>query len=143
MLSKVSLRPSLSLLAVSAAGQVHAAGPGTPSLSPAAPNGVATGEVSGADGGGPRDSGRANAVTWGVFPGREVVQPTVVEFQSFLAWKDEAFAAWLEDWGLLYSEAPADMDADAVAAAKDVLQKVKTNCIVEHCAWLPAEVSME
>lgn len=32
-----------------------------------------------------------NAVTWGVFPGKEIVQPTIVESVSFLAWKDEAF----------------------------------------------------
>jgi methylenetetrahydrofolate reductase (NADPH) len=28
-----------------------------------------------------------NAVTWGVFPGKEIVQPTIVETVSFLAWK--------------------------------------------------------
>lgn len=28
-----------------------------------------------------------NAVTWGVFPGKEIVQPTVVEAISFMAWK--------------------------------------------------------
>lgn len=28
-----------------------------------------------------------NAVTWGVFPGKEVVQPTIVEAISFMAWK--------------------------------------------------------
>src|SRR4051812_38415369 len=33
-----------------------------------------------------------NAVTWGVFPNREVIQPTIVEISSFMAWKDEAFA---------------------------------------------------
>lgn len=32
-----------------------------------------------------------NAVTWGVFPGKEIVQPTIVETISFIAWKDEAF----------------------------------------------------
>lgn len=31
--------------------------------------------------------GRVNAVTWGVFPGREIVQPTVVDSQSFGIWK--------------------------------------------------------
>jgi ABC-type uncharacterized transport system involved in gliding motility auxiliary subunit len=29
----------------------------------------------------------ANAVTWGSFPGKEIVQPTVVEKVSFEAWK--------------------------------------------------------
>ena len=28
-----------------------------------------------------------NAVTWGVFPGKEVIQPTIVEAISFMAWK--------------------------------------------------------
>jgi methylenetetrahydrofolate reductase (NADPH) len=38
-----------------------------------------------------------NAVTWGVFPGKEIVQPTIVESISFLAWKDEAFRLGV-DW---------------------------------------------
>ena len=32
-----------------------------------------------------------NAVTWGCFPHCEILQPTIVESMSFLAWKDEAF----------------------------------------------------
>eukprot|EP01064_Diplonema_japonicum_P028827 TRINITY_DN4521_c1_g1_i1.p1 TRINITY_DN4521_c1_g1~~TRINITY_DN4521_c1_g1_i1.p1 ORF type:complete len:618 (+),score=163.08 TRINITY_DN4521_c1_g1_i1:70-1923(+) len=35
------------------------------------------------------------AVTWGVFPGKEIIQPTVVDTVSFLEWKKEAFALWL------------------------------------------------
>ncbi|KAF2730852.1 methylenetetrahydrofolate reduct [Polyplosphaeria fusca] len=38
-----------------------------------------------------------NAVTWGVFPGKEIVQPTIVETVSFLAWKDEFFRLG-QDW---------------------------------------------
>ncbi len=34
-----------------------------------------------------RAGAQVNAVTWGVFPAREVVQPTVVDPQSFLVWK--------------------------------------------------------
>merc|ERR1719355_566695 len=44
-----------------------------------------------------------NAVTWGVFPAREVMQPTVVDVTSFMAWKDEAFALWGE-WSSIYAE---------------------------------------
>lgn len=36
-------------------------------------------------------NGGPNAVTWGIYPGQEVIQPTIVEKISFLAWKDEAF----------------------------------------------------
>ncbi|KAF8532451.1 methylenetetrahydrofolate reductase-domain-containing protein [Gautieria morchelliformis] len=42
-----------------------------------------------------------NAVTWGVFPGKEVVQPTIVEAVSFMAWKDEAFELGYQ-WANLY-----------------------------------------
>ncbi|VDM48685.1 unnamed protein product [Toxocara canis] len=33
------------------------------------------------------------AVTWGVFPGCEIAQPTVVDPLSFHVWKDEAYEA--------------------------------------------------
>lgn len=36
---------------------------------------------------------RPNAVTWGVFPGREIVQPTVVDPVSFMFWKVRGGAA--------------------------------------------------
>lgn len=42
-----------------------------------------------------------NAVTWGVFPGKEIVQPTIVETISFLAWKDEAYQLGT-DWAKCY-----------------------------------------
>lgn len=35
--------------------------------------------------------GDVNAVTWGVFRGKEVIQPTVVDHQAFMIWKDECF----------------------------------------------------
>lgn len=44
-----------------------------------------------------------NAVTWGVFPGTELIQPTVVEAISFLAWKDEAFQLGAQ-WAALYTK---------------------------------------
>lgn len=44
------------------------------------------------------------AVTWGVFPGMQVKQPTVVDPESFLVWKDEAFNLWLSSWASLYEE---------------------------------------
>ncbi|CAK7263368.1 methylenetetrahydrofolate reductase 1 [Sporothrix epigloea] len=42
-----------------------------------------------------------NAVTWGVFPGKEIVTPTIVEEVSFRAWSEEAFGIWKE-WAALY-----------------------------------------
>ncbi|CAD2214328.1 methylenetetrahydrofolate reductase (NADPH) [Angomonas deanei] len=34
------------------------------------------------------------ALTWGVFPGREIIQPTIVSMDSFKAWSGEAFDMW-------------------------------------------------
>merc|ERR1711904_169002 len=48
-------------------------------------------------------SDSANAVTWGVFPSAEIRQPTVVDFNTFMAWKDEAFSLWGE-WSSIYAE---------------------------------------
>tara|TARA_Y100001960_G_scaffold33863_1_gene30449 strand:- start:57 stop:1112 length:1056 start_codon:yes stop_codon:yes gene_type:complete len=45
-----------------------------------------------------------NAVTWGVFPGQEILQPTIVDARSFLIWKDEAFGLWINDWASIYNE---------------------------------------
>ncbi|RPB12950.1 MTHFR-domain-containing protein [Morchella conica CCBAS932] len=42
-----------------------------------------------------------HAVTWGVFPGKEIITPTIIEEVSFKAWKDEAFSIWNE-WGRVY-----------------------------------------
>lgn len=50
------------------------------------------------------DENAVTAVTWGVFPGREIIQPTVVDAKSFRIWKDEAFSLWLEEWRSLYDK---------------------------------------
>jgi len=45
------------------------------------------------------------AVTWGVWPGSEIKQPTVVDPTVFVnIWKDEAFALWHSQWAALYDE---------------------------------------
>jgi len=42
-----------------------------------------------------------NAVTWGVFPGKEIVQPSIVETVSVLAWRDEFYRLG-SDWSRCY-----------------------------------------
>ena len=60
-----------------------------------------------------------HAVTWGVFPGREVVQPTVVDPDAFVAWKSEAFVRGVGTgecvWGA--RRTPMCAASGAVAAA--------------------------
>ncbi|KAI2623340.1 MTHFR-domain-containing protein [Hypoxylon sp. NC1633] len=44
-----------------------------------------------------------NAVTWGVFPGKEIVTPTIIEEVSFRAWSEEAFGIFGE-WAQVYGK---------------------------------------
>jgi methylenetetrahydrofolate reductase (NADPH) len=43
-----------------------------------------------------------NAVTWGVFRGREIIQPTVVDHQAFKLWKDESLNTFVDIWASIY-----------------------------------------
>lgn len=69
IISRIHDHPDISYYAVSKSGELHT---NAPSEGP-------------------------NAVTWGVFPGKEIVQPTIVESISFLAWRDEAYRLGI-DW---------------------------------------------
>ena len=60
-----------------------------------------------------------NAVTWGVFPAKEIIQPTIVDPASFKVWKDEAFETWSRSWANLYPEA-----ADP---SRNLLEEVKNS----------------
>ncbi|KAJ5465422.1 hypothetical protein N7530_009209 [Penicillium desertorum] len=59
-----------------------------------------------------RDS--PNALTWGIFAGREIIQPTIVETVSFLAWKDEAYLLG-EHWSKCH---------DAASPSRQLIQHV-------------------
>ena len=50
---------------------------------------------------GQQEAASTNAVTWGVFPGKEIVTPTIIEEVSFRAWSEEAFGIWRE-WAKIY-----------------------------------------
>ncbi|KAK1219646.1 methylenetetrahydrofolate reductase (NAD(P)H) met13 [Marasmius sp. AFHP31] len=59
-----------------------------------------------------------NAVTWGVFPGKEIVQPTIVEAVSFMAWKDEAYELG-QQWAKIY---------DADSTSRKVICELMETC---------------
>jgi methylenetetrahydrofolate reductase (NADPH) len=42
------------------------------------------------------------ALTWGVFPNREILQPTIFDPSTFLVWSEEAFTLWTTVWLNLY-----------------------------------------
>ena len=48
------------------------------------------------------EGGGATALTWGVFPNREIIQPTIFDPDTFLIWAEEAFSLWTSMWLNLY-----------------------------------------
>jgi methylenetetrahydrofolate reductase (NADPH) len=60
------------------------------------------------------DEKAQNAVTWGVFPGKEIVQPTLIERANFESWNEEAFGLWTE-WEKKYAP-----DTDTAKLLKNV-----------------------
>jgi len=58
-----------------------------------------------------------NALTWGVFPGREIVQPTIVDTYSFKVWKGEAFHLW-NTWSRGYEDSDKE-SSELLASIRD------------------------
>lgn len=48
------------------------------------------------------EEGGITALTWGVFPNREILQPTIFDPDIFLVWAEEAFSLWSTMWLNLY-----------------------------------------
>ncbi|KAI2321501.1 methylenetetrahydrofolate reductase 1 [Ophidiomyces ophidiicola] len=79
----------------------NAAGDYESSTSPETP--VATGPVDTTiDDASTTGSGSVSAVTWGVFRGKEIITPTIIEEVSFRAWGEEAFRIW-EEWRRIFA----------------------------------------
>ncbi|TQS35494.1 hypothetical protein Golomagni_04085 [Golovinomyces magnicellulatus] len=69
--------------------------------------------------------GSINAVTWGVFPGKEIVTPTIIEEISFRAWAEEAFKIWAE-WGKAYtSSSPTSPDFQKAQASHQLINRLR------------------
>ncbi|XP_032087921.1 methylenetetrahydrofolate reductase isoform X3 [Thamnophis elegans] len=85
-----------------------------------------------------------NAVTWGIFPGREIIQPTVVDPVSFMYWKDEAFALWIEQWAKLYEEeSPSRMIVQYIHDNYYLVNLVDNDFPLESCLWQVLEDTYE
>lgn len=93
LLPKLKARPSMSFIAVNSRGEL------TTNM----------------------DKDAVNAVTWGVFPCKEIIQPTIVDVQSFLVWKDEAFDLWMTEWGSLYTEG---------TKSRKIIQEIQSNWLL-------------
>jgi methylenetetrahydrofolate reductase (NADPH) len=56
----------------------------------------------------------ATALTWGVFPNKEILQPTIFDPNTFSVWSEEAFELWLT-WACLF-----DDETDSSALIHDI-----------------------
>ncbi|KAL7543848.1 hypothetical protein ACHAXR_013235 [Thalassiosira sp. AJA248-18] len=62
------------------------------------------------------ESGGVTALTWGVFPNREILQPTIFDPDTFLVWAEEAFSLWTTMWLNLY-----DFESDSY----ELIEKIR------------------
>ncbi|KAL1891542.1 methylenetetrahydrofolate reductase 1 [Sporothrix stenoceras] len=76
-----------------------------------------------------------NAVTWGVFPGKEIITPTIVEEVSFRAWSEEAFGIWKE-WAALYPKgSPTDILLEKTRNDYWLVNIIHHNYIEKDSLW--------
>jgi len=79
---------------------------------------------------------RPIAVTWGVFPGREIVQPTIVDPVAFNQWRTEAFGLWTEQWGKLYEQDSTSRKIiDSIAESYYLVNLVDNDFPKGNCLW--------
>jgi methylenetetrahydrofolate reductase (NADPH) len=64
------------------------------------------------------------ALTWGCFPNKEILQPTVFDHDSFVVWSKEVFQLWTKSWAALY-----DDETESSALLYDVSVLVRFNCL--------------
>lgn len=69
--------------------------------------------------------GKTNAVTWGVFPGKEIICPTIIEEVSFCAWAEEAFDIWAE-WGRVYNS-NSSLDSNQTQLCQKLIEGLRVD----------------
>jgi len=79
---------------------------------------------------------RPIAVTWGVFPGREISQPTIVDPVAFNQWRTEAFGLWTEQWGKLYEpDSSSRKIIDSITESYYLVNLVDNDFPKGNCLW--------
>lgn len=76
------------------------------------------------------------AITWGVFSSKEVLQPTVIDYESFKAWNEESFLLWVE-WARSY---PKDLASykllNGIPDKYYLVSLVHHDYVHENALWL-------
>ena len=67
------------------------------------------------------------ALTWGVFPDKEVLQPTVFDPFTFLVWSKEAFDLWTRAWASIY-----DDESESCALLYDIYESYFLVAVIDN-----------
>ncbi len=81
------------------------------------------------------------ALTWGVFPNREIIQPTIYDSEVFLIWKEEAFNLW-NDWIKIYDDEENENDLISVEILKKVQSDFYLMTIVDNDFINPKSIDL-
>ena len=73
------------------------------------------------------EEGGVTALTWGVFPNREILQPTIFDPEIFLVWAEEAFSLWSAMWLNLY-----DFGSDSYELIKSMRDSYYLVAIIDN-----------
>lgn len=71
--------------------------------------------------------GGVSALTWGVFPNREILQPTIFDPGTFLVWAEEAFSLWTSMWLNLY-----DYESDSFELIENIRDTYYLVAIIDN-----------
>jgi methylenetetrahydrofolate reductase (NADPH) len=100
LVAMVTTRPSMNLYAVNVAGQELRVGV---------------------------EEGGVTALTWGAFPNREILQPTIFGPDTFLVWAEEAFSLWSTMWLNLY-----EMDSESYELINNIKDTYYLVAIIDN-----------
>ncbi|CAB9517675.1 Methylenetetrahydrofolate reductase [Seminavis robusta] len=71
--------------------------------------------------------GGVTALTWGVFPNREILQPTIFDPSTFQVWAEEAFSLWTTMWLNLY-----DFDTESYSLIETIRDTYYLVAIIDN-----------
>lgn len=80
------------------------------------------------------EEGGVTALTWGVFPNREILQPTIFDPHTFLVWAEEAFSLWTNMWLNLY-----DVDTESYELIESIRDSYYLVAIIDNDYVTPSE----
>lgn len=125
LIKAVENRPNLVFYAVDCNGVVCS----SPSLNPTSTSSSTPSSDSSASANAAKS---VTALTWGVFPNKEILQPTIFDPSTFLVWSQEAFNLWTSAWAALY-----DDETDSSALIYEVCRVVPLIQLAVSMVFLP------